>query len=124
MPGNIRELQNAVERAFILWGGNTSEPFVVSVDPLEMTTGGSLAHRSREEASGRASSQASFDTLETAVRKHILQALIKTHGRISGAGGAAELLDVHPNTLRSKLKKLSFDKHPSMLKKGNAPTEA
>jgi transcriptional regulator with GAF, ATPase, and Fis domain len=41
--------------------------------------------------------------------RHIQDALDKTHGRIEGKGGAADLLDINPHTLRSRMKKLGGD---------------
>jgi transcriptional regulator with GAF, ATPase, and Fis domain len=47
-------------------------------------------------------------------RKHILKALETSRGKISGRNGAAELLDLHPNTLRYRIKKLRIhmDRRP------------
>ncbi|MBI5895557.1 MAG: sigma-54-dependent Fis family transcriptional regulator, partial [Desulfobacterales bacterium] len=44
-------------------------------------------------------------------RRHIAWALEKTHGKIHGPGGAAELLKIHPNTLTFRIKKLGISKH-------------
>ena len=48
-------------------------------------------------------------TLEEAVRKHIEEVLVMTHGRIEGPNGAARLLDVNPHSLRGKMRKLRID---------------
>lgn len=48
-------------------------------------------------------------SLERAIRAHIRAALVRAHGKIQGRGGAAELLDVHPDTLRKKLKRLGLN---------------
>lgn len=50
-------------------------------------------------------------TLTEIEQLHIRTVLAKTRGRIRGAGGAAELLGVHPNTLQSRLDKLGIDKN-------------
>jgi transcriptional regulator with GAF, ATPase, and Fis domain len=91
-PGNVRELENIIERAVILAPGNVLEigPELLAVAP---TTDAS----NRDESS-----------LETLQRKHILAMLEKTTWVIEGAPGAATLLDLHPNTLRSRLKKLGI----------------
>jgi PAS domain S-box-containing protein len=91
-PGNVRELENIIERAVILAPGNVLEigPELLAVAP---TTDAS----NRDESS-----------LETLQRKHILAMLEKTNWVIEGATGAAKLLDLHPNTLRSRLKKLGI----------------
>jgi transcriptional regulator with GAF, ATPase, and Fis domain len=47
-----------------------------------------------------------FPTLDDAMRTHIERALIHCHGRIEGTAGAAKLLGLHPNTLRSRMHKL------------------
>jgi len=48
-------------------------------------------------------------TLDQAQARHIERALEETHGRIEGKGGAAELLDINPHTLRSRMKKLGVN---------------
>jgi hypothetical protein len=51
---------------------------------------------------------ASFPTLEEAMRRHIEAALVRCNGRIEGEHGAARLLAVHANTLRSRMHKLGI----------------
>lgn len=60
----------------------------------------SHAHRNRV---GRG-----FQTLDEIQRDHIVAVLAACDGQIAGSGGAAEVLGVHPNTLRSRLKKLGI----------------
>ncbi|MDO5579516.1 MAG: sigma 54-interacting transcriptional regulator [Planctomycetia bacterium] len=50
----------------------------------------------------------SFPTLDDAMRDHIRKALEKSHGRIDGDQGAAQLLAIHPNTLRARMHKLGL----------------
>jgi PAS domain S-box-containing protein len=85
-PGNIRELQNVVERAAILSPGP-----VVEIGAELLTAGG------EPEASG---------TLQDVERRHIASVLRTTRGVIEGPSGAARILGLHPNTLRSRMKKL------------------
>ena len=90
-PGNVRELAAVIERAAILGGG-------VRLDvarALGLT--GSIAPASHADA---------FPTLDDAMRDHIERALVRTRGRIEGDGGAAQLLGIHANTLRSRMQKL------------------
>jgi transcriptional regulator with GAF, ATPase, and Fis domain len=47
-------------------------------------------------------------SLQENERRHIEWALEKTHGKIHGPGGAAELLHIHPNTLSFRIKKLGI----------------
>jgi formate hydrogenlyase transcriptional activator len=47
-------------------------------------------------------------TLEEAERRHIMAALERTGGVIQGANGAARILDLHPNTLRSRMQRLGI----------------
>jgi transcriptional regulator with GAF, ATPase, and Fis domain len=47
-----------------------------------------------------------------AIREHIERALDRCHGRIDGPKGAARLLDIHPNTLRSRMQKLGMRTRP------------
>jgi DNA-binding NtrC family response regulator len=98
-PGNIRELQNVLERACVLSPG----PVVEILDELNFP--------GRESASETpAAPQGAVVTLAEGERILIRQALASTAGRIHGADGAAALLDLKPSTLRSRMKKLGIAK--------------
>jgi transcriptional regulator with GAF, ATPase, and Fis domain len=86
-PGNIRELRNVIERALIVCSSRTLEV------PLP---GGAVAEISEE-----------LD-LEAVERRHIIDVLQKTDWRLSGQGGAAEILGLKRTTLYSKMKKLGI----------------
>jgi PAS domain S-box-containing protein len=92
-PGNIRELQNVIERAVILATGAMLE---VDSDILG---------HSPPQPSGKASA-----TLEDVERNHILAVLHQTRWVIDGPRGAAAILGLHPNTLRSRLKRLGVSR--------------
>ena len=89
-PGNVRELANVVERAVILADGA-----VLDIDPEVLPVAAD------ESASGGSADR----SLRAVEREHILAALRQTGWVIEGAGGAARLLGLHPNTLRSRLKR-------------------
>jgi formate hydrogenlyase transcriptional activator len=89
-PGNIRELENVLERAVILARGP-----VLDIDP------GSLAG-----TPAPASANHSLSSLEEIERGHIVHVLEQTGWVIDGPRGAARILQLHPNTLRSRMKKL------------------
>jgi transcriptional regulator with GAF, ATPase, and Fis domain len=97
-PGNIRELENIIERAVILTSGMCLE---VSQDtlPAEAAT---LAAESTED-------KAAAD-LDSARRDHIVATLAQTNWLIEGPRGAAQNLGLHPNTLRSRMKKLGISR--------------
>ncbi len=88
-PGNVRELKNVIERSVIASEGNTLK--------LEWSL--------RE-----ASEAASESTLEQVERHHIIKIMETCHWKINGENGAAEKLNMHPNTLRSKMKKLGISR--------------
>jgi len=95
-PGNVRELQNVIERAVILSPGLA----LVLDHELQSAPSGS-----REPADlGRPSSL----SLEEMERRHILSVLATTAGVIEGPKGAATILNLHPNTLRSRMQKLGI----------------
>lgn len=113
-PGNIRELENVLERAVILANGPVLEiePEVFAAAAAERA-----AVAEPQEASGPKSEVAAaavggessaIETLESNQRGHILAALEKTGGVIDGPHGAAKILALHPNTLRSRMKKLGI----------------
>ncbi len=90
-PGNVRELENIIERAVILAQGNTLE---VGADLLPTSTTAVTGH-----------GQLDLATLE---RNHILSVLEQTTWVIDGPRGAAKILKLHPNTMRSRMKKLGI----------------
>ena len=102
-PGNIRELQNVIERAVVLSPGSVLR---LGKDLLPVT--GEATERDATSASEVVAS--SPDTLKNVERSHILQVLQETHGVIEGAHGAARILNLHPNTLRSRMKKLGIER--------------
>ena len=88
-PGNVRELKNVIERSVI-----SSEGTTLKLDWF-FGEAGSAEHVSPE-------------TLEQIERNHILKTMENCHWKINGENGAAERLDMHPNTLRSKMKRLGI----------------
>jgi formate hydrogenlyase transcriptional activator len=88
-PGNVRELRNVIERAVILAHGSRLKVELPS--PSVSATSSSLAMRDAE-------------------REHIGRVLEMTGWRIRGRGGAAEILDVKPSTLRSRMAKLDLQR--------------
>ena len=101
-PGNIRELQNVIERAVVLSNGP-----LLTIEPEALAMPGILAvgvtRGNHATAPARRRRLASLDETE---RRHITKVLAQTRGVIEGPGGAAKILNLHPNTLRSRMKKL------------------
>src|SRR5438067_4317761 len=97
-PGNIRELQNVIERATIL---ATTPELRIDADVF-----GTAAPSSAPAA--EASSAPLASDLDVVQREHILKALQTADWVIEGQRGAARQLGLHPNTLRSRLKKLGI----------------
>jgi len=93
-PGNIREVQNVVERAVILTRGN-----VLGLSDFELPSLGSDSLRPAR--GGPAGDE----------RQQIEDALAKSRGRVYGPEGAAETLGVPPSTLESRIRRLGIDKH-------------
>jgi formate hydrogenlyase transcriptional activator len=96
-PGNIRELQNVIERAVILSSGPA---LTIPVKELEK------AATPRTAAAVTAS--ADVITLESAEREAILRALRHSRGRISGPRGAATALGMKRTTLQARMRKLGI----------------
>ena len=92
-PGNIRELENFIERAVILTPGSTLRAPLAELEKIE------------EDSAAQ-----SDPNLHTAEREHILRVLRETKGMIGGSGGAAEKLGLKRTTLNSKLKKLGIER--------------
>jgi formate hydrogenlyase transcriptional activator len=94
-PGNIRELQNLVERSVILSNGNTLN--ITLPEPSEQTSPvypvASLAGRSR-----------------TAERERIIKALEDANGQVGGPNGAAARLGLKRTTLQSRMRKLRISR--------------
>jgi transcriptional regulator with GAF, ATPase, and Fis domain len=93
-PGNVRELENVVERGVILTNGST-----LQIDPDILSPGQPPAEALPE------------GTMQGVERDHILNVLRQTRGVIAGPRGAARILDLHPNTLRSRMKKLGIGRN-------------
>src|SRR5207249_2580315 len=102
-PGNVRELQNIIERGVVLSEGPTLE---LGPGLLPRSAAGAP---SAEAPASRAVPSSGLDTLlEEVERNHILAALEQAGGVLEGARGAAKLLKLHPNTLRSRMEKLGI----------------
>lgn len=89
-PGNIRELENLIERAIIMSRGNK------------------LSLGSWFNPKKKIKKKVDFVPLETYQRNYIIEVLKHTKWRVSGSDGAAKLLDVRPTTLFSKMDRLGI----------------
>jgi formate hydrogenlyase transcriptional activator len=97
-PGNIRELQNVIERSIIL-----SSTDVFSVDELWLSKGTPRAPR--------AETSPALSVQPRSEREMIEAALTETRGRVSGPNGAAAKLRIPPSTLETRIKVLKINKH-------------
>ena len=95
-PGNIRELENTIQRNVVLAKGAV-------IESLEIPVSKSIATVNHNNQNG-------FKTMIENERDHILAVLESCNWKISGKGGAAEILDVNVNTLNSRIKKLGIEK--------------
>jgi PAS domain S-box-containing protein len=98
-PGNIRELQNIVERSVIL---NPDDIFCVDHSWGPSIPCSKRTPQTREDVSNDDSEHE---------RKLIVSALRQSRGRISGPGGAAATLGLPPSTLEARIKKLNIRKN-------------
>ena len=96
-PGNIRELQNIVERSVILCAGDTfsiEKAWLTSVQPPQREIAGPLP-----------------DALQNQEKEMIEAALAESKGKVGGPEGAAAKLGIPRSTLDSKIKQLGIKKH-------------
>lgn len=91
-PGNIRELENLIERAVILESGTT------------LHTGSWMPSTSKTIDTSN------LLTFEEVQKQHIIKILERTKGKVSGKNGAAGILDMNAKTLFAKMKKLGIEK--------------
>ena len=95
-PGNIRELENVIERSVLMAKGTIIEEIFLPT--------------SQGKKIGGNGQNISMKTIHENERDYIISILKKCNGRIWGTGGAAEILNVPPTTLKSKMKKLNIQK--------------
>jgi len=93
-PGNVRELANVIERGAII---SKSDKLQIEIKSKEIGT---------VTSNSTLFTEAEIEELR---RKNIVACMRETRGRVSGSGGAAELLGVRPTTLYSRLTKLGLN---------------
>ena len=91
-PGNIRELENIIERAMILSQGNTLEAGDWLPVAKIITTNG----------------KPNLQKMDDVEKDHIIETLKKTNWKVSGEKGAAKMLGLNPTTLEARMKKLGI----------------
>ena len=112
-PGNVREMQNVIERAVILVRDGQQLRFDVAsrlpasgdaVDPIQAFSDQAVSNQVMPVERERQRRERDIRNIENALRH--------TRGRIAGPGGAAELLGVKPSTLRSRIKVYGISPKP------------
>jgi transcriptional regulator with GAF, ATPase, and Fis domain len=94
-PGNIRELENTIQRNIVI----TNDAVIKSIEiPVS------------KRANSVKTDNDGFKTMIENERDHILAVLKSCNWKISGKGGAAEILDINVNTLNSRMKKLGIER--------------
>jgi transcriptional regulator with GAF, ATPase, and Fis domain len=110
-PGNIRELENVIERAVILSAGSELEVAAEALPVITETAPGPGLGLTPGRPQVKDSIGSAGDeplTLEEMERRHIVDVLNRTTWKIDGPKGAAGLLKLNPSTLRSRIKKLGI----------------
>ena len=95
-PGNIRELENTIQRNILFANGATIDHLQIPASKAIVNSAGTIKN--------------GFKTIIENERDHILAVLESCNWKISGRGGAAEILDINVNTLNSKMKKLGIER--------------
>ncbi|RYY57867.1 MAG: sigma-54-dependent Fis family transcriptional regulator [Chitinophagaceae bacterium] len=98
-PGNIREMQNLIERSVLLCKTDTITE--ISLPEPARVTGATINPVSKG--------------MEQVEREHIIEVLTRCNGKLSGSGGAAELLQLPLSTLNYKLRKYGISREISIL---------
>lgn len=98
-PGNIRELEHVIERSVLMTTGKTiTDIYLTRENKVQLLSAKKEPH------------EVQLKSLKQQEREYILAALKKSNGRVRGPGGAAEILEIPPTTLHSKMKKLGIQK--------------
>ncbi len=99
-PGNVRELENAVERSLIL-----NKDGVLTFDEIKLSNiNQSIPFQTQSNKTPMINGESM--SLDRTMARHIRRALSISNGKVEGKGGAAELLEINPRTLRHRMKKL------------------
>jgi Nif-specific regulatory protein len=120
-PGNVRELQNIIERAFVLSAGpilslghdllpDSASQARAGASPLPTPSTSAHPGFPREAAAAISPGGPRPAALDDIQKQHILSVLAQTAWVIEGPSGAAKVLSLHPNTLRSRMKKLGIQR--------------
>jgi len=115
-PGNIRELQNVVERAILLSPGSElmlAPDFAPSPSRTTALTAPNINSAARHDGPTSPGGDGVGETpargaLEDVERRHIAAVLAQTNWMIEGERGAAKILNLNPSTLRSRMQKLGI----------------
>ena len=105
-PGNVRELRNVIERAVIITQGSKLR----LIDDLDWQALELNLHEQVAAHGAFVDSIPAGETFEQTEHNLIVRTLKNVHWKVEGPGGAAELLNLHPSTLRSKMRKLGIER--------------
>jgi transcriptional regulator with GAF, ATPase, and Fis domain len=101
-PGNVRELQNVIERAVITTRGDSIS--------FELPSFREPSHGATRPGARASVHVHTADEVRDAERANVIAALDKTHWKVYGPGGAAQLLGIKPGTLAARMKKLGLQR--------------
>jgi transcriptional regulator with GAF, ATPase, and Fis domain len=102
-PGNVREMKNVIERAVILSKGDVLRLDLSFPETSEKQADVPLPMQGNDEI-------LTEKQIQALQKKNLLAALTRTEWRVSGKGGAAELLGVKPTTLADRMRKAGIRK--------------